>query len=533
MNRWRIVAAVLAALLSMPASPAPAQTLVTSPAPDSVAVTIYRDPQRSPDQAPNLDWLNGYALITERRTIALPAGESVIRFEGVAGGIVPQSAIVTGFPDQIVERNRDAYLLSSATLLDRSLGQRVHLRRTSLATGEVREQEALIASGAGGAVVLRTAEGYESLRCTGLPEALIYDRVPAELSAKPTLSLRTRSAAPVTATIALSYMASGFDWQANYIAHLSPDGRRADLFAWLTLASTDETSFPDADTQAVAGNVNRDSVPPQPREGGELQLQCWPQQSTSDIPLEHWSPSPPPPPPPSAMYADGESIVVTGTRLQRAELASASPVAAMSAEQEELGDLKLYRIPEPVTVAARSQKQVALLHRPDVQVELVHRRRLSPGQEVEPEPTATFLVTRNRDEEGLGLPLPAGGLVLFASRQDRPIVLGEGFLADRAVDEDVEVALDSATGVVAGVERVRATGKYTEYLLTVSSDRSRPVRFEAEFTDSGQAFRPGRRLIRRDGMSVWAVTVPANGTARLRYRILNDEDDEDGEEEVD
>src|SRR6185503_17474003 len=103
--------------------------------PDHVAVTVYRDPGRSVEQQPNLAWLDGYALISETRTVTLPAGETELRFEGVAGGIVPQSAIVTGLPQGVIERNRDAYLLSPATLLDRTLGARVHLRRTSRATG--------------------------------------------------------------------------------------------------------------------------------------------------------------------------------------------------------------------------------------------------------------------------------------------------------------------------------------------------------------------------------------------------------------
>ena len=46
------------------------------------------------------------------------------------------------------------------------------------------------------------------------------------------------------------------------------------------------------------------------------------------------------------------SIVVTGTRVQEVMLRSPSPVT-MVAQQEELGDLKLYRIPEPVTVAVK------------------------------------------------------------------------------------------------------------------------------------------------------------------------------------
>src|ERR1700742_4318294 len=125
------------------AGPGLAQTVATSPHPDHVAVTVYRDPDRAPGQAPNLRWLNGYALISETRTVALPAGETELRFEGVAGGIVPQSAIVTGLPEGMIERNRDAYLLSPATLVDRSLGMRVHLRRTARATGAVRDEEAI------------------------------------------------------------------------------------------------------------------------------------------------------------------------------------------------------------------------------------------------------------------------------------------------------------------------------------------------------------------------------------------------------
>src|SRR5688572_7018816 len=213
------IALSVTALLS--SATAVAQTIVTSAGPSSVEVTIYRDPHRGAGQRMYPSWLNGYALISERREVTIPAGESDLRFESVAGGILPQSAIVTGLPEGIVERNRDAYLLSPGTLLDRSLGRRVHLKRTDPATGAVTEQEALIRSGADGAVVLETEAGIEALRCTGLPETIVYDEVPAGLSARPTLSVRARSREPVTATVTLSYLASGFDWQANYIANVA------------------------------------------------------------------------------------------------------------------------------------------------------------------------------------------------------------------------------------------------------------------------------------------------------------------------
>jgi len=527
MRHLRLVLAAWAALLPPAGAAALAQGIVTSPGPDRVAVTIYRDPGRDAGTRPNLRWLEGYALISETRLISVPAGESTIRFEGVAGGIVPQTAIVTGFPEGVIERNRDAYLLSPATILDRSLGRRVHLRRTSLATGAVREQDAVIRTGADGVVVVETAGGFEALRCTGLPETIVYDGVPAGLSARPTLSVRTRSSQPITATITLAYIASGFDWQANYIASLAPEGGRVDLFAWMTLASTDETSFVGADTQAVAGDINYREAERQPREGGPISLRCWPQGRTSDIPLQT---APPPPPPPGAAtdYAgDDESIVVTGSRVRRASLESASPITVLNAEQEDLGDLKLYRIPEPVTVAANSQKQVALLVRPAVRADIVYRQRLDPSDVDGPQPVPLFLVSRNRTEEGLGLPLPAGPVALFAQGPDRPILLGESRLEDRAVGDDVEIAFEAAAGVTTRVDLVRRRGRWKDYLLTVSSDRPAPVAFEAEFPGAGAEFRPELRLPRRDGAPYWAATVPANGTASLRYSLRSPAEGED------
>ena len=146
-------------------APALAQAIVNSPAPERVAVTVYRNPDRGL-QPLNLGWLGGYALVSETRRVRLPAGQTELRFEGVTSGIVPQSAIVTGLGEAVIEKNRDARLLSPGALLDASLGERVHLRRTSKATGAVREEDAVVRATSDG-VVLQTADGVEALRCTG------------------------------------------------------------------------------------------------------------------------------------------------------------------------------------------------------------------------------------------------------------------------------------------------------------------------------------------------------------------------------
>ena len=61
------------------------------------SVTVYRAPYRDSGSI-DLDDLNGFALVTETRLVRLPAGVSRVRFEGVADGIEPSSALITGLP---------------------------------------------------------------------------------------------------------------------------------------------------------------------------------------------------------------------------------------------------------------------------------------------------------------------------------------------------------------------------------------------------------------------------------------------------
>ena len=178
---------------------AQAQSVQTSVGPDAVAVTVYRAPDRNADQKIELGWLGGYALVTETRTIAIPAGRAVIRFEGVASGILPESAIVTGLPAGVREKNLDGELLSAASLYNRGYARPVTLRRTR--DGKTVEERAIIRSGPAGSAIVETERGIEVLNCGPTEDAIAYDGVPAGLSARPTLSVETESPQGGTATV--------------------------------------------------------------------------------------------------------------------------------------------------------------------------------------------------------------------------------------------------------------------------------------------------------------------------------------------
>jgi hypothetical protein len=502
MRPLRLLIACAAAMLAAAAS----AQVTTSPGPDNVSVTIYREPGRSADAKIELRWLSGYALVTEKRVVDIPAGRGVIRFEGVAGGILPESAIVTGLPNGVREKNLDADLLAPYSLYARNVGRPVTIRR--IIEGESVEERAIIRSGPDGAVILQTKEGFVAANCGPSRDDLIYDSVPAGLTAKPTLSIETESPRAGKVTLTLSYLAWNFDWQANYVATMRPDGRTADLFAWVTLANGDVTSFADAETMVVAGKLNREyrgrGNPPQ---GRPLDTTCFSRPLPSPEPIQ-MDMMAPPMPAPMAVGMVSKEIVVTARRM---------------AQQEELGDLKLYRIPDTTNVAAMSQKQVMMFDKKAVPVNVIHRAQIWSGR---PSQVRITLRAQNRKEKGLGIPLPAGRVAVFEPLGERRLLVGEASLDDKAVNEEVQIDIADATQVTANIDSAKRGDDWEDQILTVTNANPHPIRFEGEFQrdDAFRITRLSTRLGRKNGEDVWSVEVPANGTATLRYRKVTTND---------
>ena len=143
-------AIALLAILAGWAAAASAKPVVSRDVSD-VSVTIYRAPQRNKG-AMDRNWPQGYALISETRTIAIPAGESVIRFKkSVAEGLLPGNRDRHRPPQgRSREEPRDARLISPAGLVDAYLKRKVRLHRTNRKTGKVTDEDAIIQAGPNG-----------------------------------------------------------------------------------------------------------------------------------------------------------------------------------------------------------------------------------------------------------------------------------------------------------------------------------------------------------------------------------------------
>jgi hypothetical protein len=526
-------------LLAIGVASAPAATRaaeVAASPPTDLSVTVYRAPYRGAAGI-TLEVLGGFALVTETRVVTLPAGESRLRFEGVADGIDPASAIVTGLPSGVIEKNRDAHLLSPSALIAMAVGKPVELVRTHPKSGGAERVAGRILSDADGGVVFETAAGVEALRCSGLSESFSFDDADtAGLSAKPTLSVLTRSEQPLTATVTLSYLASGFDWSADYVATLSKDGRTLDLGAWLTLANANGTGFPQAHAQVVAGRLNRQTGDVEPIDRGEAILaRCWPRGSTSDTPeavaiveahpFPRWERGfPPPPPPPMPLPAAPalQSVIVT-------------------AQLEQLGDLKLYRVPMRTTVASRQEKQVRLLDRQAVPVERIYEADLGVNFDYSAGPASVLLRTRNDAQHHLGLPLPSGRIAVFQPQGGSSLLIGETSSRDLVEGEEVEWRLGPASDVqVVQIHESRAIDRTglapipvvpgllwalsarldDENRVEISNAGDLPHAFELRLRMAGgdAVVRADHAVGMKNGRPIIHLTLPAHSTSIVRYQ---------------
>jgi hypothetical protein len=520
--------AVQAAVLTALAGPVWAQAEVVSPRAERTAVVIYRDQpvdtsqllERSNNPWERLDQ-EGLALIVETRTIDLPAGEAVIRLRGVATGIVPQTATLDGLPATVVERNTDFDLLSAGSLLQRSVGEVVQVVRTNPATGERVQKAAIVRSGPTG-TVLEIDGKLEALGCSGLTERILFDRVPEGLSDQPVLSIRTRAETAGRHTVTLAYLATGLQWSADYVARLRPDGRSLDLTGWITLANFSGTGFSNSPVQVVAGELNRDgdTVPVEPVAVTRT-TNCWPQDRTTGGMMPF---PPPPPPPPSAMDAPAyqvgvDEIVVTGSRIRREDLL---------ARQGELGDYKIYTLPEPTDVAARQTKQVRFLEQDNVRFTRIYGVDVSVGNDEAPAQPQLMLRLRNEAGSGLGVPLPGGGVSMMETQAGRTLFTGQARFQDRGVGLPVELVFGEAMDLTVEQETVSqgdANGRRrAQMAVTVTNGKPLPVEIEVRPGESSwRGFRivesSTRSVITDGGYPAWRLRIPAGRSQTLRYTI--------------
>jgi hypothetical protein len=197
---------------------------------------------------------NDVALVQDIRQMSLPAGISRQEFPDVSAQIASETVSLAGDGFAIVEQNFDYDLLSPAALMQKAVGTTLTIVRTNPATGaEVRERAKILA--VNGGVVLQIGERIEILRDDGLPVRVVFDAIPPNLRARPTLSITLDSEKPGPRPLMLSYLTSGMSWAADYVAMFDDAKGMVDVQGWITLNNKTGTTFTNAKLYLVAGST--------------------------------------------------------------------------------------------------------------------------------------------------------------------------------------------------------------------------------------------------------------------------------------
>lgn len=528
------------ALIAGLATPAWSQTESVSAHPDHTALVIYRfhpidtssTLERGLEDA-SYGSQRGLAMIVETRTVDVPAGEGMIRFEDLATGILPETAVLDGLPGEVLERNTDFDVLSPGSLLQHSIGETVQVVRINRQTGEEATVPAMVRSGAQGPL-LEIDGRLEALSCQGLTQRLIFDRVPAGLGDKPVLSVRTRSPVAGRYTIRLAYLASGLNWSADYVARLEPDGTAMDIEGWITLMNFGGGGFADASVQVVAGNLNYegDAEALEP-DRSPIQSRCWPMDTTTSngmamtevrreltrgrgMVVDYLATVP------DLSNSVIEEVVVTGSRIQ--------PALA------QLGDYKIYTLPETTDLNAAQAKQIRFFDQRGVRFSRTYQVLIDHDDDSEPPSAHLMLRLRNDARDGLGVPMPGGGISLVEQQDGVTILTGQAQFMDRG--EGVPLALEFGQAMGLSVDfkvvdqdqwRVGEVAMRKASIEAVlANDKDWPVEMEVVPAWSGwPGFRvlseSRRSVVNETGDTVWRVRVPAHRSESLNYTIQTED----------
>jgi hypothetical protein len=494
---------------------------VVSDAIEAIELTIYRDTERGTDPLSLAEeYSSGIAMITETRTIEIPAGQSTIQFRGVADRIVPQTATLQGVAATLVEANFDYNLLAPGSLIAKSLDRPVTWIRTHPGSGETEERRGVLRSGPQGVVVDFGGE-IEALNCSGLHERLVFTDIPESLTDTPTLSMTIRAASAGKYRMQLSYLALGVDWSADYTARIHPDGRSMDVSAWITLLNRNGSRFADARTHVVAGTLARDQDETQPAEvDAPTQVdRCWP---IGDFRLRRILAAERPP-----LSLRGEVMYSAPYALEEIVLTAQKRYAAIASE---LGDYKLYTLPFATTIEPRQLKQAQLLTRENVQFQRLYEHRVTRdnAQSDDPQPARALLRFKNTKRTGLGLPLPSGTWrVMEMTGDGRQYFIGEHSLEDTPVDLPRDLELGAANDVTVATRLVKDDQEYAELEIEIANANAEAVEVEIHQSQSEpesiRVVKESHRHRMKDGDYLWTLRAAPNKRTVLRYSVVPDE----------
>ena len=433
-----------------------------------VAITIYN---------------SNLGLVKDTRIVDMKPGIFELKFMDVAAKIDPTSvhikSLVNGTSLNVLEQNYEYDLLSPQKLLEKFIGQKVQLATIHPETKKEEIVEAILLSTQNGNI-FQIGDKIS----IGHPGRILLPKIPENLIPQPTLVWMLENKLNKPQKLEASYLTSGINWKADYVAVLNKLDTLTDLTGWVTLDNKSGATYQNGLLKLVAGDIHR--VP-------------------RSVPMD------------------------------RVGKIQAAKEAAPQFTEESFFEYHLYTLDRRTTIKDNQTKQMTLLDANQIPVKKLFIFSGSPqfyyyqmDQGSNKQKVGVFLELENSKKNNLGMPLPKGTIRVYKEDKDGSIqFVGEDRIDHTPKDEKVKIKIGEAFDVVG--ERVQTDYKrIARNLLEVGFEVSlrnhknegirvfveEPVPGDWEMLSITHPYEKlSAHLIRFD------VPVPKDKEAKIKYRV--------------
>lgn len=443
-----------------------APTVVPVSSQEDLTITIYNQ---------------GRALVKDIRTVDLKTGLNQISFEDISDQVMPSSVLFKATGASVQEQNFNFDLLTHDNMLKKSVGQVVNVEFINPATGAVLNQKAEVLSYNNHAPVLKINGKIE----TNYPGRIIFNEVPKNLAAKPSLVFDVNASMAGIKKAEVSYLTTGLSWEADYVAEITP-AEELTLNGLVTLTNNTQVSYYNARLQLVAGDVN---------------------------------------------------IVHPRMEMYGKPIAAAVRMNAMDAamEPESVSGYYLYTLKRPTDILSNQTKQVSLLSGQNIQSKKTYEfsslLNYYSESTFENEKPTMYLSFVNSTQNHLGEPLPKGTVRVYQKDSSgRLIFVGEDRINHTAKNRVVRLTLGedfdiTATGKRVSFKKIDSKNSQAEFELKIANAKTEPVvvRYKQYLPNGWRILSESLKSQKENSNQIyWDIAVGAESEVVLNFKIAVD-----------
>ena len=370
----------------------------------NVSITIYN---------------SNIGLVKDTRLIDLKPGLHELKFMDVAAKIDPTTvhikSLINGSSLNVLEQNYEYDLLSPQKLLEKFVGQKVQLATINPETKKEEIVEATLLSTQGGNIYQIGDKIH-----IGHYGRVLLSKIPENLIPQPTLvwTLENRISKPQK--LEASYLTSGINWKADYVAVLNKLDSMTDLTGWVTIDNRSGATYQNALLKLVAGDIHR---------------------------------------------VQGEM------KMDYARPMAAAKEVSQQFKEESFFEYHLYTLDRRTTIKDNQTKQMALLDASQIPIKKLFIFTGYPqyyyyrhDQRSNKQKVGVFLELENTKKHNLGMPLPKGTIRVYKEDKDGSLqFIGEDRIDHTPKDEKFKIKIGEAFDVVG--EKIQTEYKHLGFNL--------------------------------------------------------------------